>query len=64
MRLWASFSATDINNDHLLDMDELSDLLWIYEGSRPSEYRVEEEKILINKNRISNGNKNEISRRD
>ena len=32
MKLWASFSSADINNDHSIDMDELPIILHLYEG--------------------------------
>lgn len=32
---WASFSATDINNDNELDILELKTLFWLMENSEP-----------------------------
>ena len=40
MKLWASFSATDINNDNQLDAGELKTLIWLVEEKEPSETRV------------------------
>ena len=40
MRPWASFSATDINNDNELDAAELRTLIWLVDGVEPSEARV------------------------
>lgn len=40
MRPWASFSATDINNDNELDAGELKTLIWLVDEKEPSEARV------------------------
>jgi hypothetical protein len=32
MKPWASFSATDINNDNELDISELKTLIWLMDG--------------------------------
>lgn len=37
---WAAFSATDINNDNELDINELKILLWLKEGCEPSGSKV------------------------
>lgn len=41
MRAWASFGATDINNDNELDIDELKTLIWVVDGKEPDEKRVQ-----------------------
>jgi len=40
MKPWASFSATDINNDNELDSGELKTLIWLVDGEEPAEVRV------------------------
>jgi len=40
MKPWASFSATDINNDNELDSQELKTLIWLVDEVEPSEVRV------------------------
>ena len=40
MKSWASFGATDVNNDNELDIDELKTLIWVMEGREPDEKRV------------------------
>ena len=40
MKPWASFSATDINNDNELDAGELKTLIWLVDAVEPSEARV------------------------
>ena len=40
MKPWASFSATDINNDNELDAGELKTLIWLVDEVEPSEARV------------------------
>lgn len=47
MKPWASFSATDINNDNALDASELKTLIWLVEESEPSEVRVQRDLKLI-----------------
>lgn len=40
MKPWASFSATDINNDNELDIVELKTLIWLTDGEEPDAGRV------------------------
>lgn len=47
MRPWASFSATDINNDNELDAQELKTLIWLVDGIEPTEARVQRDLRLI-----------------
>lgn len=47
MKPWASFSATDINNDNELDAGELKTLLWLVDESEPSEARVQRDLKMI-----------------
>lgn len=47
MKPWASFSATDINNDNELDAGELKTLIWLVENKEPSEARVQRDLRLI-----------------
>lgn len=47
MKPWASFSATDINNDNELDAGELKTLIWLVEETEPSEARVQRDLKLI-----------------
>ena len=37
---WAVFSATDVNNDNELDINELKTMLWLVEGKEPDASRV------------------------
>ena len=37
---WASFSATDINNDNQLDIIELKTLFWLMENKEPDMMRI------------------------
>ena len=47
MRAWASFSATDINNDNELDVQELKTLIWLSDGEEPDDRRVQKDLKLI-----------------
>ena len=43
----ACFSATDINDDNVLDIDELKNLFWLLDGVEPDHARVAKELELI-----------------
>ena len=62
MKYWAAFSASDINNDHKLDMEEIPALLHIMEGIKPSNYRINQELKIIKQNHI--GKDGTLSRSD
>jgi hypothetical protein len=47
MRAWASFSATDVNNDNELDIQELKTLIWLSDGEEPDDRRVSKDLKLI-----------------
>ena len=47
MKPWASFSATDINNDNELDIVELKTLIWLTDGEEPDACRVQKDMRLI-----------------
>jgi Ca2+-binding EF-hand superfamily protein len=47
MRPWASFSATDINNDNELDIHELKTLIWLMDNEEPDDRRVQKDLKLI-----------------
>ena len=47
MKPWASFSATDINNDNELDVIELKTLIWLTDGEEPDGKRVAKDLKLI-----------------
>ena len=47
MRPWASFSATDINNDNELDVYELKTLIWLMDNEEPDDRRVQKDLKLI-----------------
>ena len=47
MRPWASFSATDINNDNSLDISELKTLIWLQDGEEPGGGRIQKDLALI-----------------
>jgi Ca2+-binding EF-hand superfamily protein len=44
---WASFSATDVNDDNELDISELKTLLWLNYGKEPSNLKLQSEMKLI-----------------
>ena len=46
---WASFSATDINNDNELDIMELKTLFWLMEAKEPDMMRVQMEMDAIDR---------------
>lgn len=47
MRLWAAFTANDINDDNVLDTRELKMLVWLMQGSCPSQAKIlKEAKIM------------------
>lgn len=45
--MWAAFSANDINNDNELDVVEIKLMMWLMEGKRPINQRVEREITII-----------------
>lgn len=47
MKPWASFSATDINNDNELDAMELKTLIWLIDEEEPNEIRVQRDLKLM-----------------
>lgn len=47
MRPWASFTATDINNDNELDIVELKTLIWLMDNEEPDDRRVQRDLALI-----------------
>ena len=47
MRAWAAFSATDINYDNYLTLNELKIMLWVYENEEPNEFRLKAELLEI-----------------
>lgn len=49
MKPWASFSATDINNDNELDAGELKTLIWLIDEEEPDETRVQRDMALIDR---------------
>ena len=49
MKPWASFSATDINNDNELDTGELKTLIWLIDEEEPSESRVQRDLKLMDR---------------
>ena len=49
MRPWASFSATDINNDNELDSGELKTLIWLIDEEEPNESRVQRDLKLMDR---------------
>ena len=46
---WASFSATDINNDNELDTMELKTLFWLMEKKEPEMMRIQMEMDAIDR---------------
>ena len=46
---WASFSATDINNDNELDIMELKTLFWLMEKKEPEMMRIQMEMEAIDR---------------
>jgi hypothetical protein len=49
MLAMACFSATDINNDNVLDIDELKNLFWLSDGKEPENAKVQKEMLSIDK---------------
>jgi Ca2+-binding EF-hand superfamily protein len=49
MKPWASFSATDINNDNELDAAELKTLLWLIYDVEPKEARVQRDLKIMDR---------------
>ncbi|CDW74928.1 UNKNOWN [Stylonychia lemnae] len=49
MKPWASFSATDINNDNELDSMELKTLIWLIDEEEPLESRVQRDLKLMDR---------------
>lgn len=49
MKPWASFSATDINNDNELDAGELKTLIWLIDEEEPDETRVQRDLSLMDR---------------
>ena len=47
MKAWASFSATDINNDNELNVEELKTLIWLIDDQEPHSNRVKSDMQLI-----------------
>ena len=47
MKSWASFSATDINNDNQLDAKELKFMIWLVDGYEPDDRRIAKDMELI-----------------
>ena len=45
----ACFSAVDVNNDNELDLDELKNLFWLYDGKEPANSKVLKEMECIDK---------------
>jgi len=48
---WASFSATDINNDNELDIIELKTLFWLLDDKEPEQARVQKELKIIDEDK-------------
>lgn len=40
MDYWAAFTASDINNDNVLDTNELKMLMWVLKDDQPKENEV------------------------
>ena len=51
MRSWASFSATDINNDNQLDIQELKFMIWLVDGHEPDDRRIAKDMEIIDSDR-------------
>jgi Ca2+-binding EF-hand superfamily protein len=49
MKPWASFSATDINNDNELDAMELKTLIWLIDEEEPLESRVQRDLKIMDR---------------
>ena len=47
MKVWSAFSANDLNNDNELDAFELKTLFWLFDEKKPSNERIEREKIIM-----------------
>lgn len=49
LKPWASFSATDINNDNELDIGELKTLIWLIDEEEPTEIRVQRDLKMMDR---------------
>ena len=47
MKIWSIFSASDSNNNNILDAYELKNLFWLFDSRKPSQERVERERKLM-----------------
>ena len=47
MKSWASFTATDINNDNQLDCSELKFMIWLIDEHEPDDRRIQKDLELI-----------------
>ena len=47
MKVWSTFSANDINNDNELDVVEIKMMMWLMEGTKPINQRVQREISII-----------------
>ena len=47
MKVWAAFSANDLNNDNELDAYELKTLFWLFDEKKPSNERIEREQRIM-----------------
>lgn len=54
MRYWSSFSANDINNDNILDMNEVKMLMWLINNSKPSKALIEREVRIMDADKSGN----------
>lgn len=47
MKIWSIFSASDLNNDNVLDIWEIKTLFWLFDEKKPTIERIEREKKII-----------------
>ena len=47
MKIWACFSANDINNDNELDINEIKTLFWLFDGVKPSKDKIDRETKIM-----------------
>ena len=47
MKIWSSFTASDLNDNGVLDLYELKVLFWLFDARKPSHERVERERKMM-----------------
>ena len=51
MKIWAAFSANDINNDNELDSNEVKTLFWLFDGKKPTMEKIQRETEIMDEDK-------------